>query len=208
MPKPKCACGKTASKFTSPLTRKKVCKPCLKLHLNAPAVVNQLELQKKAKKKAKAKNKYERKKKGLTNPCGGYEFDTPEFREKQKSLPARIKKLRDNATPAEKHINKLFEQAPYEVIFQKGFIAYEYYCIVDFYLPFYKVCLEIDGGYHLDPEQVSKDRRKDQYLTETRHCLVKRLTNEQALAITSFEQLNDFLELSEIEVETRFNRKY
>jgi len=216
MSKLTCECGNQASpKIISPITGKNVCRPCNELHKNSPEgkriLLDNLQKQvqaeneqKKILKKEKAKAKYQRKKQGLINPCGGYEFDTPEFREKQKTLPARQKYLRENPTPAEVHIKTLFEQAPYEVTFQRGFIAYEYYCIVDFFLPWYKVCLEIDGGYHLDPAQIEHDKRKDKYLTETRHFLVKRLTNEQAFALTSFEQLNDFLELSEIGIERRY----
>lgn len=207
-----CECGNVAAKKVfSPITKKNICRPCAKRYERSHEAqlnyLSKLEQQyqkeleaKKEKNRQKSREKYHRKKQGLINPCGGYEFDTPEFREKQKTLPARQKYLRENPTPAEVHIKTLFEQAPYDVTFQKGFIAYDYYCIVDFYLPFYKVCLEIDGGYHLEPDQVEKDKRKDKYLTETRHCLVKRLTNEEAFAIKTFEQLNDFLELSEIEL--------
>jgi very-short-patch-repair endonuclease len=131
----------------------------------------------------------------LIKPTGTKEYDTPEFREKQKSLPARQKYLREHATPAELHIKGLLEEGTHTFMFQKGFIAYDYYCIVDFYLKYFDACIEIDGGYHETPEQRAHDARKDKYLTSVRGCTVRRLTNEEALSIKSLKELMARLDL-------------
>lgn len=110
------------------------------------------------------------------------------FKEKQKTLFQRAKKLRENATDAEKAFEKKLLALNVKFIFQKGFINDDYYCIVDFYLPRpHKLCIEIDGGYHLTPAQQKKDKAKDRYLKNVRGFKVLRLTNKEAERITSNE---------------------
>jgi very-short-patch-repair endonuclease len=203
-----CECGSQASKkVISPITNKPVCRPCNRKHSESPEgklIIQaniQIKLQKeeferKAKQRVKSKEKRERRKAGLIKPVGSHEFDTKEFREKQKTLPARQKYLREHATPAELHIKGLLEEGTHTFMFQKGFIAYDYYCIVDFYIKYFDACIEIDGGYHESPEQRAHDARKDKYLTEVRGCTVRRLTNEEALSIKSFQELMDRLDLT------------
>lgn len=69
-------------------------------------------------------------------------------------------------------------------IFQKWFIKWDCHCIVDFYLPKKKVCIEIDGLYHDTPEQKSYDKWRDKYLTLDRWFKVIRIKNED---INSFD---------------------
>jgi very-short-patch-repair endonuclease len=127
-------------------------------------------------------------------PIGKFKHDTPDFREKQKTLPSRVQALKDKATPAERHIQSILSDSPYTWKFQKGFIAYDYYCIVDFCFPSYNIVLEIDGEYHNPLEQKVRDERKDQYLRDVRKQHVVRLTNQQALSIKSFTELERILD--------------
>jgi len=70
------------------------------------------------------------------------------------------RKLRNNPTPAEDNfLSKIVGLDLGNVMFQKGFLAKGMHCIVDFYLPKYKLCIEIDGGYHNRPEQIKKTDR-------------------------------------------------
>ncbi len=65
-------------------------------------------------------------------------------------------------------------------MFQKGFIQGAFYCIVDFYLPQYRLCIEVDGGYHFSDEQRKKDYAKDRYLKVDRRLKVLRISNDVA----------------------------
>lgn len=52
--------------------------------------------------------------------------------------------------------------------------------ILDFYVHAYKLAIEVDGGYHLSPEQAERDRKRDLWLVSNGYTVV-RLTNEQVL---------------------------
>jgi very-short-patch-repair endonuclease len=109
-----------------------------------------------------------------------------DFKEKQKTLFSRVKKLRENATYAELYLKeKLTEQKVY-FIFQKSFIKGDFYCIVDFYLPRHKLCIEVDGEYHNTLSQKKKDWAKDNYL-KSRNFRVLRIPNHKAVTYTGAE---------------------
>lgn len=106
-------------------------------------------------------------------------MNKPTFKEKQKTLFERQKKLRDNPTPAEVIFMQRLLDYNIDFIFQKCFIAKDYYCIVDFYLPKpFKVVFEIDGDYHDSTEQKKKDYARDIYLRDVRGFSVIRIKNE------------------------------
>jgi len=52
--------------------------------------------------------------------------------------------------------------------------------ILDFYIHAYKLAIEVDGGYHFNPDQAAKDRKRDRWLVSRGYTVV-RLTNEQVL---------------------------
>lgn len=104
--------------------------------------------------------------------------------ENQSLLATRRNRLLTRQTPAEMHVGALLTQLGIRHMPQKGFFTATAHFIVDFYLPKpMRICLEIDGGYHLDAEQVAYDARRTAYLENERGFLVLRLTNEQALAL-------------------------
>lgn len=108
-----------------------------------------------------------------------------DFKEKQKTLFKRVNELRSKATPSELIVKSMLEELSLNFIFQKAFISGDFYCIVDFYLPKpYKVCIEVDGGYHLSEIQKRKDWGKDKYLRE-RRFRVLRITNDEADAMNA-----------------------
>lgn len=101
-----------------------------------------------------------------------------DIKEKQKTLYSRKTKLCNNATESEILFKKKLSLLGIKFIFQKAFIAGNGYYIVDFYLPKpYKICIEIDGGYHNTPEQKRKDYGKNMYL-KNRGFSVIRIKNE------------------------------
>ncbi len=117
----------------------------------------------------------------------------PTIGEKARTLGIRKKKLRQNATKSELIFRDKLKEIGLPFNFQKGFIARDYYCITDFYLKKpYKLCIEIDGGYHLDEAQIIKDNRRDYYLLD-RKFKIWRLTNEEAESIT-IEQMIKIIE--------------
>ena len=106
------------------------------------------------------------------------------FAQKQKLNFERTKNLKEKLTPAETIFAQKLEAIGVRYISQKGFIAGDYFCIVDFYLPRpIKVCVEIDGGYHNTENQRNRDARKDAYL-RGRGFRVIRLTNREVSQIT------------------------
>lgn len=106
-------------------------------------------------------------------------MNKPTFKDKQRTMFERQKYLRLNPTPSEVIFKKRLDNLGINYIFQKCFIAKDYYCIVDFYLPKpYKLVIEIDGGYHNLEYQKIKDYYRDKYLTEERNFKVIRINNE------------------------------
>lgn len=98
-----------------------------------------------------------------------------ELRKRQSISSKYQKELKSRATSAEIEMQKILKRAGIKFLFQKDFIYY----IVDFYLPKpKKICIEIDGGYHLTEEQIRYDNKKDAWL-ESRGYRVVRFTNEQ-----------------------------
>lgn len=73
------------------------------------------------------------------------------FKDKQKTLFERLKKLKSNPTKSELIFSQILEKNNIKFIFQKGFIQGDNYCIADFYIPYpFKTVIEIDGDYHND----------------------------------------------------------
>lgn len=106
-------------------------------------------------------------------------INKPSFKDKQKTMFERQLKLRNNPTPSELIFKDRLEKIGIRAIFQKCFIAGDFYCIADFYIPKpFKIVFEIDGEYHETDEQKKKDYAKDRYLTNTRKLKVIRIKNE------------------------------
>lgn len=115
------------------------------------------------------------------------------FKDKQKTLYNRIRSLRKRATPSEVYMDELLKESGIKYIFQKGFINGNGYVIVDFYFPKpYKICLEIDGEYHLTPFQIAKDKWRTNYLNN-RGFRVIRISNEECMKM-DIEKLKWVLE--------------
>lgn len=108
----------------------------------------------------------------------------PSFKDKQKTLFKRQKELRLKPTASELIFKERLDELGISYIFQKAFIAGDYYCIVDFYLPKpYKIVFEIDGGYHDTKEQQIKDYYRDKYLQDKRGFKAIRIKNEDVTTV-------------------------
>ncbi len=114
------------------------------------------------------------------------------IKDKQLTLYSRLKQLKDKATVSELSFKARLDKTGIKYIFQKGFIAGDGYYIVDFYLPKpYKICIEIDGGYHSTQQQIDYDTRKDRYLSN-RGFKVIRILNEN-VELFELETLNSLI---------------
>src|SRR5690348_5961518 len=112
---------------------------------------------------------------------------TEKVQVKHKTLMRRKEILKRKATRSEIILMKLLYDIHAYFQFQERFIAKEYYCICDFYLPDYKLCIEVDGGYHFTEEQRQKDKAKNNYILHTRHLGLFRISNEDAETISRDE---------------------
>jgi very-short-patch-repair endonuclease len=108
-------------------------------------------------------------------------------RKKQSLASKRQDYLRANATPSELVFMKKLKIIGVEFQFQRCFIAGKGFAIADFYLAPSKLVIEVDGGYHLTPDQQRKDGWRDKYLTDVRGLRVVRITNEVACRMTQEE---------------------
>lgn len=103
----------------------------------------------------------------------------PTIKDKQKTLFSRQRQLRIKPTKYELIFKNFLIEIGVDFIFQKAFIAKDYYCIVDFYIPKpYKIVIEIDGEYHNNNSQILKDKKRDDYLTRVRGFSVIRIKNQ------------------------------
>jgi len=68
--------------------------------------------------------------------------------------------------------------------------------IADFYVPQYKIVVEIDGGYHLQPNQIEEDRKRQDWL-EANGYKVIRFMNEECL--NDIEKVKEIL-VNELQV--------
>lgn len=111
---------------------------------------------------------------------------TPEeYRLKQITLDDRKKKLKGSPTPSEIIFREKLRAVYKNFKFQKGFIAGQNFCIVDFYIPQYRLCIEVDGEYHQTPEQIKRDRNRDWYLSAQRGFNVLHISNKLSEVLTS-----------------------
>lgn len=100
-------------------------------------------------------------------------------------LLMRKMQLAIGSTPAEKRVRELLDELGYRYQFQRGFLAGGVMYIADFFLPKpMHLVIEIDGGYHNNPEQQRKDALRDEYFN-WRGFKVLRIKNEHVWPMTA-----------------------
>lgn len=72
--------------------------------------------------------------------------------------------------------NKLNYQKQYIIHIMEGKKISHFY-IADFYLPYYNLIIEIDGGYHNEVEQIEKDKIRDITIRKKLKCKIFRFKN-------------------------------
>jgi len=105
-----------------------------------------------------------------------------------KEIAAEYKKENiENATQAEKLTRILLEEKNVKFVFQHVIYYKKTFYIVDFFLPFKKLVVEIDGGYHTDEIQIKKDKLRTKHLKEL-GIEVVRYTNEEVFDTDNFRK--------------------
>ena len=105
------------------------------------------------------------------------------MRKKKSRTSKRANALRLRATSAELALKKKLEFLGVHFLFQRVFVAGNGCAIADFYIPPLKLCIEVDGPYHLSPLQKAKDDWRDRFI-QSRGARTIRITNDTALSIT------------------------
>jgi len=99
----------------------------------------------------------------------------------------RVKKLASNPSKAEIQVKYLLSKIGYKFDFQKIIDGDSYYYIVDFYLPKYKLVIEVDGEYHDTPEQKQKDITREKHLVSLGYTKIIRFKNKDVFNLTEKE---------------------
>lgn len=111
------------------------------------------------------------------------------------SIPSQYcEDLRKRATKSEKIFKKMLKDCKIVHVFQKVIPNNHTFYIVDFFIPDKNLCIELDGGYHDDPDQKAKDIARDAYLI-SKGYYNWRLTNEEAVKLSKeqiIEKINSF----------------
>lgn len=95
-------------------------------------------------------------------------------------LKQYVEENKAKATDGELAMKDVLEKNRIQFEYQKPCLVFGKSYIMDFFLPNYGVCIEVDGGYHDTQEQLIKDRERTNRLAMT-GILVVRFTNEEAL---------------------------
>lgn len=99
--------------------------------------------------------------------------------------PLKTKLLNKNSK-AETYFEELLKQTPYYYVREKTNFRYNTrWCYYDFFLPFYRIYIEIDGASHNTDEQRLIDEEKREIIKRKQRFLV-RLTNEEVLSMERF----------------------
>lgn len=124
----------------------------------------------KKKLKPKARRALEKKKKGIT----------PSIPERMSLSSFYKKEMRQEPTPTEVKVMQVLAFSGIKCIFQKVFLTKYSFYIVDFYLPEYKLVIEVDGKHHYtNKSQFRYDGKRTNYLQSIRGCKVIRFTNKE-----------------------------
>lgn len=149
-----CACGNMAGKKVNKHTGERCCRRCMNKGVKLKTKI--------AIEPKKRKSKF---------------VDAP-------TLAKRYSKdLRKKATPAEKRFKELLRQCGIKCKFQRVIHYSTSFYIIDFYISSLNLCVELDGGYHLAPEQQAKDLERDSLLNCQGYNTI-RFTNEEVFKMT------------------------
>ncbi len=93
-----------------------------------------------------------------------------------------------NPTDSELELIMKLDECKIKYEFQKYFFTSARSCIADFYIPKYRLVIEVDGGYHSSYRQIVRDAEKDMFYMDMGLRLI-RIKNED---VSSFDFNGEF----------------
>lgn len=96
----------------------------------------------------------------------------------------RKRQLKAKHSVPEKHFSELLNKA--NIFYHREKCCYDakgHWYYIDFYLPIYKIGIEIDGIEHRYGERKEKDIEKDKFLEKSRNIKIVRISNKQCLSM-------------------------
>lgn len=123
--------------------------------------------------------------------CGNYNLGKRKKRRKTKKVaikgPSRIiarfqSELKRRKTLAEAVFEAFLKHEKIAFEFQKIVYTKKKVYIVDFYLPFYNIIVEVDGGYHAKKGQVKKDVVRENNLKKCGFTHIFRFKNKDVMS--------------------------
>lgn len=111
-------------------------------------------------------------------------------------MKERARRLRRNQTSSEKRVWALVRKCgpiyeKYQIKFRRQVVRERF--ILDFYCPKLKLAIEVDGGYHDEPEQARYDKWRQEKLEDTGITFL-RIRNEDTLdEKVLFDNIEQFL---------------
>lgn len=111
-------------------------------------------------------------------------------------------KLLNKRSEAESHFQKLLIESGLYFVREKCNFKYNTrWCYYDFYLPFYRLYIEIDGASHNNEAQKAIDEDKER-LVKNKHKFIIRYTNDEVLKLDSI-CLDDLINKVAITLKTK-----
>lgn len=118
------------------------------------------------------------------------------------SIKRRENKLRNNPTSAEVKLHNALQSIFPDIVFQYGIPVKGHFYITDFYHPLSKTAIEVDGGYHLLPDQLLSDKERDTRLKK-QGIKTLRFTNDKV-----FKSITGVIDIITNTINHRVGHKY
>lgn len=96
-------------------------------------------------------------------------------------LKEYAKELRRKPTEAERALWQMLKGKSLGVSVKRQYVILDF--IADFYIPEQQLIIEVDGGYHNSPDQITLDESREKRLRNVGYNIL-RFTNEEVLADT------------------------
>lgn len=128
-----------------------------------------------------------------------------EIRQDKRFVRKKAMELRKRPTAAELVFKHKLDLVGIRYRFQWQFYCRGYKGICDFYISSRKLVIEIDGGYHYEPEQQLKDKVRDEFFKTIKNIRVLRISNKTALEMTP-QQIKDEVEKYGLALSEKKNR--
>lgn len=102
-------------------------------------------------------------------------------RKRVQNVGIHYEELRKNPTTAEQAFRSILRDSGIQHEFQRPVKLDTGFRYIDFYFPQLRLAIEIDGGYHKDLAQETKDRQREQEILSKLPVTFLRFSNEQVL---------------------------